>query len=175
MKPLALLTFTLVTAGCSSGTPCTEDTQCPASDYCDFSLSHCSGVVGTVVAGTCRTTENTALGAGCHSGEDCPPLVACVGPSGTGREWVTDNSSPRLRRGMGHFSSRASDPLTIDQLCIPARRLPLTRPCPALPAACSWTSAPPTTAPGAATTSHASSKTTPRSASSSPFSRRKNG
>jgi hypothetical protein len=58
---------------------CTDDSQCPGSDYCDFTVTLCpydGGPVffGILNAGTCLPNINQAS---CHTGDECAEAAQC--------------------------------------------------------------------------------------------------
>src|SRR5579863_3694610 len=74
------------TTGAADAGPCLQDSQCPGSYYCDFTVAHCptggNPSVGTVLPGNCLPIVTTAPST-CVSGEDCPTGLECAGPSGS--------------------------------------------------------------------------------------------
>jgi hypothetical protein len=75
---------------------CTDQSQCPAHYYCDFTMTACPGDTGgvepnqifTVNLGTCLpacpdTATTWQTGAACHVGEDCAPFETCIGDGGS--------------------------------------------------------------------------------------------
>src|SRR5208283_2905140 len=64
---------------------CTQDSECPANYYCDFTVAHCTTDAGfmpwfgTVIPGPCLPMCAYGLNTPCHSGEDCGGDSECFG------------------------------------------------------------------------------------------------
>lgn len=67
------------TGGSGSGGTCTQDSQCPGGDYCNYGVSACGTTLGSgdvEVPGSCEPNCGNACGA-CTSNVDCAPDETC--------------------------------------------------------------------------------------------------